>query len=83
MLIVGGDSAGWIMAAYLNGALNDKGAERNIDITSVESPDIPSIPVGEATIPSISQIIGVTGIDEHDFMKATDATFKQSNMQIG
>ncbi|PHR93608.1 MAG: tryptophan halogenase [Robiginitomaculum sp.] len=78
VLIVGGGSAGWIMAAYLNGALNKKGTEKNIDITLVESPDIPSISVGEATIPSIGHILGVIGLNEREFMKATNATFKQS-----
>lgn len=78
LLIVGGGSAGWIAAAYLNGALNDRGNKKNVEITLVESPDIPRISVGEATIPSINHILGVIGLDELEFMKATDATFKQS-----
>jgi len=78
LLVVGGGSAGWITAAYLNGALNDRGQSKNVEITLVESPDIPRISVGEATIPSIGHILGVIGINEREFMKATDATFKQS-----
>ena len=78
VVIVGGGSAGWITAAYLNGALNDKGKNKVVDITLIESPNIPRITVGEATIPSINHVLGVIGLDEVTFMKATDATFKQS-----
>lgn len=77
VLIVGGGSAGWIAAAYLDAALN-AGGQRAVDITVVESPNIPRISVGEATIPSIQHLLGVIGVDEKEFMKATDATFKQS-----
>lgn len=78
IVIVGGGSAGWITASYLNGALNDRGEKPNIDITLIESPDVPRISVGEATVPSIHHILEVIGVDEIEFMKATDATFKQS-----
>lgn len=78
LVIVGGGSAGWMTAAYLNGALNDRGAKKTVDITVIESPDIPRISVGEATVPSIHHVLEVIGVDEADFMKATDATFKQS-----
>lgn len=78
LVIVGGGSAGWMTAAYLNGALNDRGKKPTIQITLIESPDIPRISVGEATVPSIHHMLEVIGIDEIDFMKRTDATFKQS-----
>ncbi len=78
VLIVGGGSAGWMTAAYLNGALNQRGENPSVDICVLESPDIPRISVGEATIPSIRHLLAVVGVDELAFMKATDATFKQS-----
>lgn len=78
VVIVGGGSAGWITAAYLNSVLNLRGKENNVEITLVESPDIPRISVGEATIPSMRHLLAVIGVDEADFMLATDATFKQS-----
>lgn len=78
IVIVGGGSSGWMTAAYLNGAINERGQNPVVDITVVESPTIPRISVGEATIPSINHVLGVIGIDEKTFMKATDATFKQS-----
>lgn len=78
LVIVGGGSAGWMTAAYLNGALNNRGQNKTVDITLIESPDIPRISVGEATVPSIHHMLEVIGVNEADFMKATDATFKQS-----
>ena len=78
VLIVGGGSAGWMAAAYLNGALNRRGEKPTVDITLLESPDIPRISVGEATVPSIQHVLSVIGVDELEFMKASDATYKQS-----
>lgn len=74
--IVGGGSAGWITAALMNGVMNKEG-RKTVDISLIESPDVPRIAVGEATVPNIRQILSVLGINEADFMKATDATFKQ------
>ncbi|RUO59414.1 tryptophan halogenase family protein [Pseudidiomarina insulisalsae] len=78
ILIVGGGSAGWMTAAYLNGALNRRGEDHRVDIELLESPDTPRISVGEATIPSMRHLLAVVGVNELDFMRATEATFKQS-----
>ena len=43
VLIVGGGSAGWMTAAYLHQAMNVKGLPQKVEITLVESPDIPRI----------------------------------------
>ena len=77
VLVVGGGSAGWTAAAYLNATLNDAG-NRFVQVSLVESPDIPRIGVGEATIPNIRATLAAIGIDETDFLKAVDGTFKQS-----
>jgi len=77
VLVVGGGSAGWMAAAYLNAALN-QGSIRRAKISLVESPDAPRIGVGEATIPSILHLLEVIGVDATDFMRAVDGTFKQS-----
>jgi tryptophan halogenase len=77
VLIVGGGSAGWIAAAYLEAALRDDPRAR-VEITLVESPDIPRIGVGEATVPSISHVLSVIGLNPAEFMRAVDGTFKQS-----
>ena len=77
VLIVGGGSSGWMTAAYLEAALrNDPRAK--LEITLIESPDIPRIGVGEATIPSISHVLSVIGVDFTEFMRAVEGTFKQS-----
>ena len=78
VIIVGGGSAGWMSAAYLDGALNDRGRNKTVEITLIESPDVPRISVGEATVPSIHHFLDVISLDEAEFMKRTDATFKQS-----
>lgn len=77
VIIVGGGSAGWTAAAYLNARLN-VGGQKRAHISLIESPDVPRIGVGEATIPNIHHTLSVIGIDEQDFMKAVDGTFKQS-----
>lgn len=77
VLIVGGGSAGWITAAYMNASLNT-GAKKTVDITLVESASIGRIGVGEATVPTIRHVLQAIGISESDFLKATDATFKQA-----
>ena len=77
VLIVGGGSAGWMTAAYLDAVLNGAGPIP-VDIALIESPDVPRIGVGEATIPSINHILAAIGIDEVEFMKRVDGTFKQA-----
>jgi tryptophan halogenase len=77
VLIVGGGSAGWMAASYLDAVLNYEG-RRAVDISLIESPDVPRIGVGEATIPSINHILAAIGIDEKEFMRRTEATFKQA-----
>ncbi|GHA97766.1 tryptophan halogenase [Algimonas arctica] len=72
LVIVGGGSAGWMTAAALSSLLDS----RKIQITLVESEQIGTVGVGEATIPDMINFNRMLGISEVDFMKATDATFK-------
>ena len=64
-------------AAYLEAALRNNG-RRAVEISLIESPDVPRIGVGEATIPNIKHILAVVGIDETDFLKTVDGSFKQA-----
>ena len=77
ILIVGGGSSGWMAAAYLDAVLNRDG-RKLADISLIESPDVPRIGVGEATIPSINHILAAIGIDEIEFLRRVDGTYKQA-----
>lgn len=74
LVIVGGGSAGWMSASYLNKIFNDK-AER-YQITLIESADVDSIGVGEATIHSMRFFLASIGLSETEVMKKTNATLK-------
>ena len=75
IVIVGGGTAGWLTAAFLQNQLPHT-INRPVDITVVEAEDIPTVGVGEATIPSIRQTLAACGIEEHVFLKTCGATFK-------
>ncbi|WP_405223289.1 tryptophan halogenase family protein [Lentisalinibacter sediminis] len=77
VVIVGGGSAGWMAAAYLDAALNQPDL-KVAEISLLESPDVPRIGVGEATIPSIHHVLATIGIDEIEFLKRVDGTFKHA-----
>jgi tryptophan halogenase len=70
--IVGGGTAGWLAASILARALPGTG----IGITVVESADIGTVGVGEATIPPIIDTLRFLSINEQDFIHHTQATYK-------
>ncbi len=72
IVIVGGGSAGWMSAASMIRAFPDK------EVVVIESPDYPIIGVGESTLGGITGWAEWIGIDEKDFMPATDAVYKMS-----
>lgn len=71
VVIAGGGTAGWLAAYSLVTRLGNL-----LDITLVESDQIGTVGVGEATIPTMRTFHRLVGIDEQEFMAATQATFK-------
>ncbi|WP_286233729.1 tryptophan halogenase family protein [Thalassotalea sediminis] len=72
VVIVGGGTAGWMTAASLSKYL----ANKDTNITIIESTTVGTVGVGEATIPNIINYNKNLGIDELELIKATQATFK-------
>ena len=75
IVIVGGGTAGWMAAAPLAQRLQRAGPG-GCDVVLVESPDIGTIGVGEATLPPIRAYNRTLGLDESEFVRRTQGSFK-------
>jgi tryptophan halogenase len=71
IIIAGGGSAGWMSAAALVAGL-----PKSVEILLIESEEIGIIGVGESTIPTIRYFNQHIGVDEAEFIRNTEATFK-------
>lgn len=71
IIIAGGGTAGWMSAAALKAGLGE-----TVEILLIESEDIGTVGVGEATIPTMRVFNDHIGVNEAEFIRATEATFK-------
>ncbi|MGV3458561.1 tryptophan halogenase family protein [Sphingomonas sp.] len=71
IVVAGGGTAGWMAAAALARTMG-----HTVDVTLVESEAIGTVGVGESTIPPLVVYNRLLGINEAEFMRATQATFK-------
>ena len=75
IVIVGGGTAGWLTANIIAARFcPDKG--RGLHVTLVESPNVPTVGVGEGTWPSMRTTLKDIGIAEADFIRSCDASLK-------
>jgi len=70
IIICGGGSAGWMSAAVLSNQFP------NMEIALIESPDIPTVGVGESTLGTINSFLDMLGLKDEDWMKECQATYK-------
>jgi tryptophan halogenase len=71
VVIAGGGTAGWMAAAAIARTMG-----RAVELTLIESEAIDTVGVGESTIPPLVNFNRLLGINEAEFMRATQATFK-------
>lgn len=78
IVIAGGGTAGWLSACVL-AAWAKKPGRPPLSITLIEAPDIPTIGVGEGTWPTMRETLAGIGLDEADFLRRCDGSFKQGS----
>jgi len=78
IVIVGGGTAGWLVAGVLGSRYPRRG-EQGVAITLIESRQQPPIGVGEGTWPTIRSTLKQIGVSETDFLRECDASFKQGS----
>lgn len=78
IVIVGGGTAGWMVASRL-AAKHQAHPQSKVTITLIESASVKPVGVGEGTWPSMRNTLKNMGISETEFIRECDATFKQGS----
>ena len=73
VVVLGGGSAGWLVAGLLAAEHGE------LQITLIESSDVPTIGVGEGTWPSMRDTLRRIGLAEHEFIRRCQVSFKQGS----
>jgi tryptophan halogenase len=71
VVVVGGGTAGWMTASYLQAAFGDR-----VSVTVIESAKVPTIGVGEATFSTVRHFFEYIGLAEEDWMPSCAASYK-------
>jgi len=84
IVIVGGGTAGWLSAAVIAAEHSTEtgpgAADEGFSVTLVESPDVPTIGVGEGTWPSMRSTLQKVGISENEFVQHCNVSLKQGTL---
>lgn len=76
VLILGGGTAGWLTASII-AAEHCSNSDQGVQVTLIESPDVPTVGVGEGTWPTMRETLRRIGLSEKTFFRECDASFKQ------
>ncbi|MBZ4016080.1 tryptophan halogenase family protein [Streptomyces purpurogeneiscleroticus] len=71
VVIVGGGTAGWMTATYLRATFGDR-----LNVTLVESADVPTVGVGEATFSTVRHFFDYLGLAEREWMPHCNGSYK-------
>lgn len=82
VVIVGGGSAGWLLAGLIASEHIGRDHE-DVRVTLIESPDVKTVGVGEGTWPTMRTTLQRIGISETEFMLRCSASFKQGTKFVG
>ncbi|WP_339897359.1 tryptophan halogenase family protein [uncultured Gilvimarinus sp.] len=83
IVILGGGTAGWITAGLLAAEHAVGSDPGGIQIVVLESPDVAPIGVGEGTWPSMRDTLKKIGINETEFIRTCNVSFKQGSKFVG
>lgn len=81
IIIVGGGTAGWLTAGII-AAEHNANSINGVQVTLIESKNIPTIGVGEGTWPTMRETLNSLGIQESEFIACCDASFKQGSQFV-
>ncbi|MFN3713103.1 MAG: tryptophan halogenase family protein [Alcanivoracaceae bacterium] len=76
IVVLGGGTSGWMAAAYIRKTIESRMQEASV--ICVESPEVATVGVGEATVPNLRDTLEYIGIGENDFLARTNGSFKQA-----
>jgi tryptophan 7-halogenase len=79
VVVLGGGTSGWMTACFIRRVVEAADARgQPVKVVCIESPDVPTVGVGEATVPNLRTTLQFIGISEEDFLARTNGTFKHA-----